>query len=295
MTEFAQRQAHSPPPGVVILSSSKGRGWRGFEAEFCRLAAGKTKVAATLSHRVGVHIGPSVNADCRVDGLRLRRLQSDGDADVIPAGLDGEWEDDADCSILRIRIAPSFLREAAQGAGFDPDRIAISPRLQLRDARIQHVARALKAELESQTPTDRLYAESLGVALALRLLDEGARAALARQADAQTLSTAQQRRLLDYIESNLDQSLSLADLATVAKISVSHLKALFPRSIGLSVHQYVIRRRVERARRLIIANDLPMSQIALEAGFAHQSHMAMCMKRILGVTPRAIERLRAGG
>ena len=76
----------------------------------------------------------------------------------------------------------------------------------------------------------------------------------------------------------------------MAGVSVSHLKTLFRRSTGLPVHQYVLRRRVERARLLLERGELPLSQIALEAGFAHQSHMARCMRRLLGTTPAALRR-----
>ena len=76
-------------------------------------------------------------------------------------------------------------------------------------------------------------------------------------------------------------------------VSASHLRALFKRTVGTPVHEYVIQRRVERARALLLRGDLPASQVALDAGFSHQSHMARCMRRVLGVTPATIARSRA--
>jgi AraC family transcriptional regulator len=99
------------------------------------------------------------------------------------------------------------------------------------------------------------------------------------------LSPAQRSRLLDFIESYLDQPLSLQRLARVSGTSASHLKTLFKRSMGVSVHAYVVQRRVARARQLLLAGEMPSSQVALESGFAHQSHMARCIRRLLGVTP----------
>jgi AraC family transcriptional regulator len=58
----------------------------------------------------------------------------------------------------------------------------------------------------------------------------------------------------------------------------------------MPVHQYVVRRRVERAKALLLEGRLSISQIALEAGFAHQSHMANWMNRVLGATPTQIAR-----
>ncbi len=59
----------------------------------------------------------------------------------------------------------------------------------------------------------------------------------------------------------------------------------------MPVHQYVIQRRVERAKTLLTDGKLSITEIALEAGFAHQSHMARHMRRALGLPPRAIKRL----
>ena len=60
----------------------------------------------------------------------------------------------------------------------------------------------------------------------------------------------------------------------------------------MPVHQYVVRRRVERARTLLTKGELNATQVALEVGFAHQSHLAHWMTRVLGVTPREIMRER---
>ena len=93
------------------------------------------------------------------------------------------------------------------------------------------------------------------------------------------------RRVTDYIEANLDGDLSLHLLAQIAGFGLSHFKTLFRHTAGLPLHQYVIRRRVERARLLLTQGDLPISQVAFRAGFAHQSHMARHVRRLLGVVP----------
>ncbi|MCY1008311.1 helix-turn-helix transcriptional regulator [Nannocystis pusilla] len=65
---------------------------------------------------------------------------------------------------------------------------------------------------------------------------------------------------------------------------------MFRRSLGLPVHTYVIHRRVDRARALLLRGSMAASQVALEVGFSHQSHMARCMRRVLGVTPTSLTR-----
>jgi AraC family transcriptional regulator len=73
-------------------------------------------------------------------------------------------------------------------------------------------------------------------------------------------------------------------------MSVSHLKTLFRNSTGVPVYEYVLRRRVERAQFMLRNQALSIAQIAAATGFAHQSHLARHMHRILGYTPSAVRR-----
>ncbi|MDR3014534.1 MAG: AraC family transcriptional regulator [Delftia acidovorans] len=278
--------AFAPAAGRVALQSSDALGWRGFGAQMLAISAGRHRIPGTACHRVGVHVGAPVRAQCVCDGLRLARMQAQGDADVVPAGLDGVWTDAADCTVLSIRLEDAFVRTIAGQLVRKPDTATIRPRLQLRDARLQHLAWALRAELEAGEASDPLYAESIGTALVVRLLD----AAEPPEARRGALSPHLAVRVTDYIESHLDARLTLAELAALIDLSVPHFKALFRGTLGMPVHQYVVRRRVERARTLLLKGGLNATQAALEAGFAHQSHLAHWMSRVLGVTPRELMR-----
>jgi AraC family transcriptional regulator len=279
------------PNEALVLASSGGRGWRKLEAELVRVSPGRTHVPGAQQHRLGIHFGRPVNAECRCDGRVQRRVQKHGDIDIVPAGFDGVWQDDRECTILRMKVAPALIENAAIDLGMAPDRSHVVPTLQLRDPRLEAIAWAVKTELEADTPSDRLYADTLAVALAIRMLEAGA----TRQATVkagQMLALSQKTRLVEFIEYHLDTALSLEDLANAAGLSLTHLKLRFRNSFGVSPHQYVLRRRVERARELLATSDQPASQIAIETGFAHQSHMTHAMRRLLGVTPRDIPRIR---
>ncbi|KWH36390.1 helix-turn-helix domain-containing protein [Burkholderia stagnalis] len=279
--------AAHPAAGVpVILRSSAERGWQGFGAALLGIRAGTYRVPAADDHRVGVHVGAPVRANCSCDGSRQARIQAHGDADVIPAGLPGRWTDDGDCRILRISISDAFARATFDQLELKPSQAQIRCRMRVRDPRLQHIAWALSAELEADDASDPLYAESLCTALVARLADaapsfRGRRHALAPKAAA---------RVIDYIEDHLDQRLTLSELAALAAISVPHFKVLFRETLGMPVHRYVVQRRVERAKALLLEGRLSVGQVALEAGFAHQSHLASWMNRLLGVTPREIAR-----
>jgi AraC family transcriptional regulator len=244
---------------------------------------GVVELAALPDHLLKIHTGGPVHGIC---GLGRRFLYRRGDLDIVPAGSAAVWEGEEASTSLYLRLPPALLRKAAQESGLGPERAGLEPWYQFRNTQIEHVAWALETECRAGFPNGGLYIDSLGMALALQLLGgpHTPRAIL------RGLSGRQLQRVTDYIEANLGEDLSLVRLAELAGFSVSHFKMLFKRSTGLPVHEYVIQRRVEHAHALLARGKLPASQVAQEAGFAHQSHMARCMRRVLGVTPTAVVR-----
>ncbi|MES2105423.1 MAG: AraC family transcriptional regulator [Pseudomonadota bacterium] len=259
-----------------------------------QLPAGKVSLAPQTRHLLAIHVGAPVRAFCRLDGRAQRRLQMPGDIDVVPAGFSGEWEDEAPCSVLTVSLSQALVAATAARLQLDAATHMIRPRLQWRDKRVEHIAWAMQSEAASGSghASGALYLESLGTALAAHLLSAGAAPGLRTQLPAagRQLPVQQLQAVVAYIESYIDADLSLARLADVAGLSVSHFKALFRQSAGVSAHQYVIRRRVECARELILRGRHEMSQVALQSGFAHQSHMARCMRQVLGVRPGELSR-----
>lgn len=162
-----------PQPAPRVLFSSVGRGWTALHAGLVHVPPGLARATAGEQHRLGIHFGPPVNAECTVGGLRRRGVQGPGDIGVVPAGTDGSWVDDADCRILRLTFCPSLLEHAAEELGQDAGKIELRTRLRLRDARIEAIGWAIKADLEADTPSDPLYIDHLVNALGVRLIELG--------------------------------------------------------------------------------------------------------------------------
>jgi AraC family transcriptional regulator len=146
------------------------------------------------------------------------------------------------------------------------------------------------AEAQHGYPSGRLYMDSMATALAVQLLRNHSSVAGMRSHPEGGMPRHKLRHVQSYIEENLRSDLSLHTIAVAAGMSASHLKNTFRKAAGMPVHQYVIRRRVERAALLLREGKLPISQIAVDVGFAHQSHLAMQMKRLLGTSPGRMSR-----
>jgi AraC-like DNA-binding protein len=108
------------------------------------------------------------------------------------------------------------------------------------------------------------------------------------------LAAWQVKVVLDYIKANLAQPLAVADIASVAGLSPSYFHRAFKRSLGLTVHLYLLRRRVEMAQRLMVSTSESLSRIALSCGMSDQSHLTRWFKRVLGETPSTWRRTHRG-
>jgi AraC family transcriptional regulator len=147
---------------------------------------------------------------------------------------------------------------------------------------------ALLGELHADALGGRLYAESLATLLAVQLLRHQSAAGLPTPRRAARLSVAALARAGEYVEEHLADDLSLAALAGAVGLSPWHFARLFRASTGLSPHQYVIRRRVERARLLLTSTDRSLASIAQDVGFASGSHLATHVRRLLRVSPNSL-------
>jgi AraC family transcriptional regulator len=104
---------------------------------------------------------------------------------------------------------------------------------------------------------------------------------------AQGLTQRQMKRVTDFVLAHLSQDLSLETLAMQTGFSAYHFARLFRQTMGESPHQFVLQLRLEKAQRLLRETELPLAHVALESGFANQSHLTRIFKRRLGLTPRA--------
>lgn len=251
--------------------------------------AGRIETPPMTKPRVAVHLGSSVYMLCERAGQKHGGLAVHGDIDIVPAGTSCLWEPNGPDTALIVGIEPDVLASAAEDLGLSKDRLEVVNRFQIRDPQIEHICWALKVEMETGYPTGRIFLDSLSTALAAALVGRHSSFAKVLQFPSSTRMSAQSlRQTLSYIEDNVKRDLSLSEIAQIAGVSVSHLKTKFRQLTGVPVHQYVIRRRVERAAVLLTQGKLSIEEVAQEAGFAHQSHLAKHMQRILGCSPKAV-------
>jgi AraC family transcriptional regulator len=152
----------------------------------------------------------------------------------------------------------------------------------LQDALLGQLVSTLADETEGGF-ADRVLVESLGTAMCVRLARHFVGRLLLPTSGA--LSPERLQRVRDYIETHLDEDLSLTVLADIACLSPYHFSRSFKQATGIGPQRYVIQRRIELAKRLLRQTHQPLALIAQEAGFADQSHLTQMFHREIGVTP----------
>ncbi|WP_263366822.1 helix-turn-helix domain-containing protein [Edaphobacter bradus] len=242
---------------------------------------------------ISIHIGRAARMSCSRAGVSHTGSGVHGDIDIIPAGVPALWRmHDENDKALMMSLPPAMLETVAEDNAFGVHGVELRNRFMVRDRQLESIAWAMKSELEMGSPSGELFLDGLAQSAAARLV-AGHSSIAVEERRYGGLDGRRLKRTLEFIEAHLAEALSLSRLAAVAEISVSHFRAGFRASVGVAVHQYVIERRVEHAKSLLMGEGQTIAEIALAAGFTHQSHLARHMQRATGFSPLQMRRIFA--
>ncbi|WP_454625075.1 helix-turn-helix domain-containing protein [Bradyrhizobium cenepequi] len=134
---------------------------------------------------------------------------------------------------------------------------------------------------------DELYAESLGLTIAVRLLKlYGERPPSTARSQVTALPNWRLKRAVDFMAAYSEKHLTLIDIAQAAGLSRMYFAAQFRTATGLRPHEYLLKLRIEKAKALLATSDLPIVSVALSVGFSSQAHFTGVFRRLAGQTPR---------
>jgi AraC family transcriptional regulator len=189
-------------------------------------------------------------------------------------------------SKARSSRASAWSPVAAEAFGLDPARLTVPPLDGLDLPHLRAAMGEVDAELTTGGAGGRLAAESLANVLAVHLIRHVLAPSRPARGPDGALPRGRLRAVVEYIEEHLDASPSLEQMAAVARLSPYHFARQFKAATGLPPYQYVIMRRVERAKQLLQGGgDLSLAEVAAHAGFSDQSQFCHHFKRLVGITP----------
>lgn len=274
-------------PPEHIVRSSKGKGWNGIDLAEIVHPLDDFALPAIPRHVLVVNLGVPTEIRERRTG-RQAHLGT-GNIVILPAGAPTTWhlECQGEVRHLHLYLSPTRIQEIAASAEINPDTVELIDAIGVADPQIEAIALSYFSELRAEGLGGKLYVESLANLLAIHLLRHHSSVKQFPRPRSHRLPETTLRQVIAYIEDHLAEDLSLSALAAVACLSPYHFARLFKESTGLSPHQYVIHRRLERAKLLLSTPKWPLTIIAHTVGFANESHLALHFKRLTGLTPNA--------
>jgi AraC family transcriptional regulator len=269
-------------------AASHRLGWVGLEAVRYRAApAFELNPPAITHHRLVLFTRPPEELDLLYDGVNRHVPPPAGSISLLPAGTPALWRSSGHKDSLHVYLEPALVaRVAALAFDLDPARLTIPPLDALDLPQLRATMWAVDAELTAGGAGGRLAAESLANLLAVHLIRHVLSPRQPGHGRDGALPRGRLRVVVEYIEDHLDTGPTLEQMAAVAHLSPYHFARQFKAATGLPPHQYVIARRVERARHLLQeGTDLSLVELAAHAGFSDQSQFSHHFKRLVGVTP----------
>jgi AraC family transcriptional regulator len=239
----------------------------------------------TVEHTIVLHLSDPALVEITTNGEIDSRTRVSGDLSIVRAATVCQVRSREPHDVLVVAISEQLMAQSGfEVSGGPPFEPALRP--YVRDAQVEHICRALKAEAESNYVSGPLYGESVGMALAAHLV---------RQYSANVGSTGQRgglapqalRRVVDYIESNLDTPLRLASLAEVAGLSQYRFAHNFRCAMRLPPNKYVQQKRIAHAKRMLRETKSSVQEIAYAVGCQSLSHFNCLFRRETGTIPSA--------
>ena len=283
--------ANSFPTNFLVhapLLSSENAGWNGIVLEHHYQPAQETPEQDLVRHSVSIYLGKTAKYERRVKGREVRDHLRYGDI-IINGYQRTSWLKPGE--YLLLHLEPTLVAHAASDL-IDTDSVEIVQQHKTRDPLIQHLGLALKSELESDGLGSRVYAESLFNTLCIHLVRHYSTSGQNVLTDFGSLPKDKLRCATEYINENLEKDLTLAEIAASVGMSPYHFARAFKQATGLPPHQYLIKRRIDKAKHLLADRNLAIAEIAYRVGFASQSHFTTLFRKHTGTTPKAYRDLQ---
>jgi AraC family transcriptional regulator len=286
------------PATSPLLASSAGLGWSTISVEL--RAHGVAEAPAIVPQHVEICLVVAGNDDSLVRragaGFCQEAMPSTGAIWLSPAGVGKEIVLTAPIPQTMHLYLPKALFDRLK----DDFNLPIAPADSIRlavgigDEVIDQIGRSILSELAVETAAGRMYVETASLMLAARLIHKycDCGSATLTTIDAHPLEHVRLRRVLDYISTNVDDDITLADLARVGGQSPFHFARKFTLAMGVSPKRYVSRMRLDKAMAELAGGRLPLAQIALNAGFSSQASFTRAFRRATSMTPQEYRRRR---
>lgn len=260
--------------------------WTGIQLAYHQhIAAFETPEHCFPQHFITIHRNHSpIVKERTLNGYFQSDRFRDGDICLTPATTPVSVRLHNACEVMHLYLEPALMAQLMIEIA-DIDSLELIPQFKLNDSLIYQIGIALKVKLEFNGLCDRLYTESMAMAISAHLIHYYSTQNLKIRNYSNGLSKARLQQVVEYIHEHLAQNLSITEMAQMLQISPYYFSRLFKQSTGLTPHQYLLKCRIDQAKQLLRTTNLAIAAVATQVGFVDQSHLSRHFKRQVGVVP----------
>jgi AraC family transcriptional regulator len=274
-----------------LLAHSDGLNWKNIHVSVAAEQSWNDTLSAIDHYCIAYCLRQSARITRRIDSEKsMQTVLKPRIFGIVPANVASHWDVTGSPEMLLLFIRNSILQGAAEQVfGRDPSKVELIPRLGFSDPFMEQLVLSVLVELKRGRNCNPLYVDTLAYSLAVQLLqshDANYDGPVRMNPPSQDLSQIGLDRVIEYVDVSLDQNLSIELMAGVAELNPICFARAFRRRMGIAPHQYVLEKRVDRAKELLSSTEMPIIGVALGTGFSSQSHFASAFKRVVGVTPK---------
>jgi AraC family transcriptional regulator len=280
-----------------LLLSSSGRGWNSISAEL--RSHPKGVIQAVVPQQIEINIAIRGREDGLVTrmgyGANQKTRPTTGTVWLVPVGVENDVIDIAAPlpEVLHLYLPTRLFETLSNDFNLpkSPSR-SIQYLAGVEDDLIRQIGLSILSELTSETSAGRMFVETSSLMLAARLAQNYSDGWTVSPSPDQhhRLDNVRLRRVLDYVEQNVDADITVQQLADVACLSAFHFTRMFTAAMGVSPARFVSQQRLEKAKSMLAVGKLPLSEIALSSRFSSQASFNRAFRRAMGVTPGEFQR-----
>ncbi|MGH9949812.1 MAG: helix-turn-helix domain-containing protein [Pyrinomonadaceae bacterium] len=268
------------PMSAAITSSrvlwSSGNKWKNLIVEKHRFSESSTIKLNNANHNVIIKLPTFENPEIPSDYTPGNNDGNCGKVCMLSAATSGPV-----CSHHRDSIV-LFVSENAFAS-----KPTIAEIHQFKDEQIEHIAMALKSEVESGYVSGRVYGESICTALSAHLTNQYSTVRVQDRIQNAKLTPGNLQKITKYIDANLHEDLRLSDLAEIVGLNQYRFAHNFKDTTGYAPHQFIVRLRLERAKKMLRETEMSVTEIAYAVGYGSPSRFTQSFRRHNGITPSA--------
>lgn len=205
---------------------------------------------------------------------------------LMPKESESVWDIRDNLAFVHLYCTDEHLREVGEKVwDRSPANFTLDEKTFSQDARITALYRQFLLGCDWQQNANQLTLSTASTLLLTHLVQHYSNVQWQLPTVTGGLAPVALRNVLEYIEAHLGEPLLLCDLAAQVSLSEYHFARMFRQSMGVAPHQFVMQRRMARAKALLLSSNQSLTDIALACGFNSASHFSNRFKAAKGITP----------